>query len=263
VRGTTPLRELSQAAFVAELDALTAVYQAAMMPDPAQLPGRRSIMERHAGYGGFRALAVTEDALAGFEQPGFEQPDLEQADLGPAGPGQPGPGQPGGDQGAPGGWRRFGGWGRAAGRAPAATPGPSPTPGRIIGFSYGFRGADGQWWHDVVVAALTARSGADLARAWLADSLEIAEVHVHPDYHRRGIGRSLVLGLTAGRVERTAVLSTQDANATARRLYSRLGFGDLMTGYSFPGSAVPYAVMGAVLPLRLAPAPTPPRPSNS
>jgi ribosomal protein S18 acetylase RimI-like enzyme len=146
---------------------------------------------------------------------------------------------------------------------PGATGRPGTTPGRIIGFSYGFRGADGQWWHDVVVAALTARSGAELARAWLANSLEIAEVHVHPDYHRRGIGRSLVLGLTAGRLERTAVLSTQDANATARRLYSRLGFGDLMTGYSFPGSAVPYAVMGAVLPLRVAPVATPPRPSNS
>jgi GNAT superfamily N-acetyltransferase len=383
VRGTTPLRELSQAAFVAELDALTAVYQAAMMPDPAQLPGRRSIMERHASYDGFRALAVTEDTLLNFEQPGFEQPGfgppgfeppgferpdreqpgrLEQPGLGPPGPdrpgpdrpgpdrpsrGQPGRGQPGGDREAAGGWRRFGGWGRPSGRSPSAapssvdtaapgqigmadrsgagvprpayppwlagpssqdgpgvpwpadpprlagtpepgatprpgtTPGPGTTsrpgttsgpatapwpgttPGRIIGFSYGFRGADGQWWHDVVVAALTARSGAELARAWLANSLEIAEVHVHPDYHRRGIGRSLVLGLAAGRVERTAVLSTQDANATARRLYSRLGFGDLMTGYSFPGSAVPYAVMGAVLPLRVAPAPTPPRPSNS
>jgi GNAT superfamily N-acetyltransferase len=276
--------------FVAELDALTAVYQAAMQPDPIQLPGRRSIMERHASYSGFRALAVTEDALTGSGQPGSGQPGSGQP-----GSGQPGLEQAGGERGTPGGWRRFGGWGRSSGQAPSATPGPagpgppgqpSPgtagpgtagpgtagpartpgqtgAPGRIIGFTYGFRGADGQWWHDVVVAALTARSGAELALAWLSDSLEIAEVHVHPDYHRRGIGRSLVLGLAAGRVERTAVLSTQDANATARRLYSRLGFGDLMTGYSFPGSAVPYAVMGAVLPLRVPPAPTPPRPSNS
>ena len=113
-----------------------------------------------------------------------------------------------------------------------------------------------------LVAALTARSGAELARAWLANSLEIAAVHVHPDYHRRGIGRSLVLGLAAGRSERTAVLSTQDANVPARRLYTRLGFADLLTGYSFPGTAIPYAVMGAVLPLRPAPAPTPPSRSS-
>ena len=51
------------------------------------------------------------------------------------------------------------------------------------------------------------------------------------------------------------MLSTQDAESPARRLYRGLGFADLLTGYSFPGSAVPYAVMGAVLPLRPADAP--------
>ena len=102
----------------------------------------------------------------------------------------------------------------------------------------------------MVAAAITARSGAAVASAWLADSLEIAEVHVHPDYHRRGIGRSLVLGLAEGRLERTAVLSTQDADSPARRLYRSLGFTDLLTGYAFPGAPVPYAVMGAELPLR-------------
>jgi ribosomal protein S18 acetylase RimI-like enzyme len=202
-RNTSP-RELSRAAFLAELDALTAVYLAAMRPDPAQLPGRRSIMERHAAYDGFRALAVTA-----------------------------------GDPGRPG------------------DHGHSGAPGRIIGFSYGFRGAAGQWWHDVVAAALTATSGWDLAAAWLADSLEIAEVHVHPDYHRRGIGRSLVLGMAEDRPERTAVLSTQDADSPARRLYRGLGFADLLTGYSFPGTPVPYAVMGAALPLRPAAARSP------
>jgi ribosomal protein S18 acetylase RimI-like enzyme len=195
-------RELSRTAFVSELDTLTGVYAAAMRPDPGQLPGRRSIMEQHAGYRGFRALAVSAGA----------------------------------DGLADGRGRRF-------------------RPGQIIGFSYGFSGADGQWWHDVVAAALTARTGAAVAAAWLADSLEIAEVHVHPEFHRRGIGRSLVLGLAAGRRERTAVLSTQDADSPARRLYRGLGFADLLTGYSFPGSAVPYAVMGAVLPLRPADAP--------
>jgi len=200
VRRDTSPRELSRAAFRAELDALTAVYLAAMRPDPAQLPGRRSIMERHASYDGFRALAVTADAVDG------------------------GPGRPGG-------------------------------PGQIIGFSYSFRGAPGQWWHDVVAAALAAKSGWELAAAWLTDSLEIAEVHVHPDFHGRGIGRSLVLGLAQGRPERTAVLSTQDAESPARRLYRSLSFADLLTGYCFPGTPVPYAVMGATLPLRPA-APT-------
>jgi ribosomal protein S18 acetylase RimI-like enzyme len=205
VPGNTLLTELSRAAFVAELDALTAVYLAAMRCDPAQLPGRRSIMQRHVTYDGFRALAVTADGAGG-----------------------------------PGG---------AGGR------------GQIIAFSYGFCGADGQWWHDVVSTALAARSGPALADAWLADSLEIAEVHVHPDFHRRGIGRSMVLGLAEGRQERTAMLSTQDADSPARRLYRSLGFADLLTGYCFPGTPVPYAVMGAALPLRPA-APRSPSPSR-
>jgi ribosomal protein S18 acetylase RimI-like enzyme len=121
--------------------------------------------------------------------------------------------------------------------------------GRIVAFAYGFHGADGQWWHDTVRAALTRAAGA-AAIAWLADSLEVAEVHVHPDYQKRGIGRYMLLALADGRAERTAVLSTQDANSPARRLYADVGFTDLLTGYTFPGADVPYAVMGAVLPLR-------------
>jgi ribosomal protein S18 acetylase RimI-like enzyme len=216
---------------MAELDSLTAVYQAAMRPDPVQLPGRRSIMARHATYDGFRALAVTAgdaerksgsdvrpDAIANRNA---NHPDRARGRARPAGD----------DEDEP------------------ATDEPATTPGSIIAFSYGFRGENGQWWHDVVAAALIARSGPAIAARWLADSLEIAEVHVHPAYHRRGIGRSLVLGLAAGRRERTAVLSTQDAESPARHLYRGLGFTDLLTGYAFPGTPVPYAVMGAELPL--------------
>lgn len=190
---TSPPRELSRDAFVAELDALTGVYLAAMQPDPAQIPSRRTVMERHTDNSGFRALAVRADA---------------------SGPRRP---------------RR---------------------PGEIVGFSYGFSGADGQWWHDVVFSELTAQGGDELAAAWLDDSLEIAEVHVLPEYQHCGIGLSLVLGLAEGRRERTAVLSTPDRESTARRLYRGLGFADLLTDYTFPGADLPYAVMGAVLPLR-------------
>jgi ribosomal protein S18 acetylase RimI-like enzyme len=192
VPSTSPPRELTRAAFVAELDVLTGVYLAAMRPDPGQLRSRRSVMEQHTRNSGFRALAVRADT-----------------------------GRPG---------RR--------------------APGTIIGFSYGFTGADGQWWHDVVFSALTAKAGEALAADWLDDSLEVAEGHVHPDFQHRGIGKSLVLGLAEGRRERTAVLSTPDRDSTARRLYRGLSFADLLTDYTFPGADVPYAVMGAVLPLR-------------
>jgi len=103
-----------------------------------------------------------------------------------------------------------------------------------------------------VRSGVTAASGNAVATRWLADAMEIAEVHVRPQFQRQGIGRRLMLTLTAGRTERTAILSTQDCDSTARRLYRSLGFTDLLTSFVFPGGGPPYAVMGATLPLRAA-----------
>ena len=177
--------ELSRPDFLASVGELLAIYAAAMGAAPDELPTRRAIMERHAGYPGFRALAVTDGE-----------------------------------------------------------------PSRIVAFTYGFRGIPGQWWHDVVRAGVTAKAGPGAAAQWLDYVLEVAEVHVHPDFQARGIGRRMVLTLATGRSERTAVLSTRDAPTPARKLYGRLGFSDLLTDFLFPGGGPPYAVMGAVLPLR-------------
>jgi GNAT superfamily N-acetyltransferase len=140
--------------------------------------------------------------------------------------------------------------------------------GKLAGFTYGFHGENGQWWHDMVAAALATRSRATLAaaesatpRTWLDDSLEVAELHVMPRWQGHGIGRSLLLALASGRPERTAVLSTADAPTRARRLYRGLGFTDLLTDFRFSGSEPPYAVMGAMLPLSGDAAPAPPKPS--
>jgi ribosomal protein S18 acetylase RimI-like enzyme len=125
----------------------------------------------------------------------------------------------------------------------------SGTPARIVAFTYCFHGEHGQWWHDVVRAGITARAGPAIADGWLSDVVEIAEVHVHPDYQARGIGRRMVPTLVSGRTEQTAVLSTRDGETPARRLYRSLGFADLLTGFLFPGGGPAYAVMGAALPL--------------
>jgi ribosomal protein S18 acetylase RimI-like enzyme len=145
--------------------------------------------------------------------------------------------------------------------------------GRLAGFTYGFHGESGQWWHDMVAAALATRSAAggsaaeygdaQAPREWLDDSFEIAELHVLPSWQGQGIGRSLLLSLASGRPERTAVLSTADAPTRARRLYRGLGFTDLLTDFRFSGSEPPYAVMGALLPLAAtATLPRSPRPSS-
>lgn len=121
--------------------------------------------------------------------------------------------------------------------------------GRFVAFTYGFRGVPGQWWHDVVKNGLISTSGPAVATQWLDYVLEVAEVHVRPEFQARGIGRRMVVTLAAGRAEHTAVLSTRDADTPAHRLYRSLGFTDLLRDFVFPGGGPPYAVMGARLPL--------------
>jgi GNAT superfamily N-acetyltransferase len=184
------IAQISKADFVANLDALLAIYCVAMGANRAEQAGRLAVMERHASNPGFTALAAT----------------------------------------------------------PADGPLVDGAP--IVAFAYAFHGTPGQWWHDVVRAGLSVAAGTTAANGWLADPVEIAEVHVHPSYQNRGIGRRMMLMLTQGRLERTAVLSTQDNNSPAKGLYQSLGFTDLLTGFRFPGSSQPYAVMGARLPLQ-------------
>ncbi|MER6945662.1 GNAT family N-acetyltransferase [Nonomuraea sp. NPDC000554] len=120
---------------------------------------------------------------------------------------------------------------------------------KVVGFAYGFRGAPGQWWHDVVYRALDERAGAEAADAWLGHAFELAEVHVHPDFQGKGIGRAMITTLCAGRRERSAVLSTHDQPTAARHLYASMGFTDLLTQFVFPGGFERYAIVGRPLPL--------------
>jgi GNAT superfamily N-acetyltransferase len=136
-----------------------------------------------------------------------------------------------------------------AATGPASVLGGTRNAEAVIAFAYGFHGRRGQWWHDLVRSALTVASGSGIAGAWLDDSFEVAEVHVRPEFQKRGIGRRMLYRLTAGLPERTAVLSTMDDDTPARHLYGSLGFTDLLTGYQFTGVPESYAVMGAALPL--------------
>ncbi len=117
--------------------------------------------------------------------------------------------------------------------------------GRIVGFGYGHTDEPGQWWHDEVAPALGA-AGHD---TWTKDAFVLVEMHVLPDFQRRGIGTALLTRLTAHRAEPRALLSAHDLDTPARRLYRRLGFVDLLTDFHFSGTRQPFAVMGASLPL--------------
>ena len=223
MRQTVTFTELGPAEFRSAITGFIAVYTAAMNPPERMLAGREAILERHAANPGFRALAAV---LARGDDP------------------------------AP----------RGANGSPA-----------LAGFTYGFHGVPGQWWHDTVAGALTlySRSAASRGAAgagprvaadgpgWLDDSFEVAELHVMPSYQGAGIGRELLIRLTSGRPERTAVLSTADAESRARRLDRGVGFTDLLTGFRFAGGEPAYAVMGARLPLLAgSAAPRSPKPSS-
>ena len=220
MRAGLTLRELDRNEFLVNLDACAGIYAAAMNPPAEQLPGRYVIMERHSGYAAFRAVAA------------IMLPDDGEAAGGTAP-----------DRGAvPGGGTVPGGRAVRGGGVEGARP-------LLVGFAYGFHCSGGQWWHDVVRRAAGSALGPRTADDWFGDSLEIAEVHVLPRHQGQGTGLAMMLLLTAGRPERAAVLSTMDANTRARRLYHGLGFTDLLTGFEFPGTDLPYAIMGAPLPL--------------
>lgn len=113
----------------------------------------------------------------------------------------------------------------------------------LIGFGYGYEGLPGQWWHDVVAGAL----GRDGTKRWLRDSFELAELHLLPAHHGKGIGRELLTRLLARSTAAHAVLSTPDAESPARQLYRSYGFVDLQVDFRFPGSPEAYAIMGVDL----------------
>lgn len=113
----------------------------------------------------------------------------------------------------------------------------------LVGFGYGYLGASGQWWHDIVAGAL----GRGASRRWLRNGFELAELHVLPDHQGHGLGRSLLIDVLGRTTASHAVLSTPDIESPARALYRSQGFEDLLCGFYFPGSSEAYAIMGADL----------------
>ncbi|MGW4752578.1 GNAT family N-acetyltransferase [Streptomyces chartreusis] len=120
------------------------------------------------------------------------------------------------------------------------------TAGTLVGFVYGMPNDRTHWWSTVVEPYLRAQ-GHDW---WLDDSFVITELHVHPRYQNRGVGRSLITTITDGAVEPRSILSAIDVGSPARGLYHSLGYEDLARQVLFPSAPKPYAVMGAPLPLR-------------
>ncbi|MEO7124781.1 MAG: GNAT family N-acetyltransferase [Nakamurella sp.] len=123
----------------------------------------------------------------------------------------------------------------------SGSPGPASA---IVGFSYGYRGAIGQWWFNEV-----ARGLGDHENPWLLDYFELTELHVRPQHQGHGTGEALLRDLVAPAPNRTILLSTPEGENRAWRLYRRLGFANVLRNFLFSGDGRPFAVLGRGLPL--------------
>lgn len=117
--------------------------------------------------------------------------------------------------------------------------------GDLVGFVYGMPNDRTHWWSTIVEPYLRTNGSED----WLDDSFVITELHVHPLYQGRGIGRTLITTITDGVPQPRSILSAIDVESPARGLYRTLGYRDLARRVLFPSAPKPYAVMGAPLPL--------------
>lgn len=119
----------------------------------------------------------------------------------------------------------------------------------LIGLAYGYRGRPDQWWHTQVHRGLVAKSGEHAAAHWLDDYFELAEIHVRPDHHSRGLGETLLRKLVAGIDYRHVLLSTPEGPTKAWKLYRKLGFDEVLRDHRFTGDPRPFAILGRTLPL--------------
>ncbi|MFD9335704.1 GNAT family N-acetyltransferase [Streptomyces sp. NPDC060028] len=115
----------------------------------------------------------------------------------------------------------------------------------LAGFVYGMPNDRTHWWSTVVEPYLRA-GGHD---GWLDGSFVITELHVHPGFQGHGVGRALITRITDSSAEPRSILSAIDTDSPARGLYRALGYTDLARQVHFPSASLPYAVMGAPLPL--------------
>ena len=116
---------------------------------------------------------------------------------------------------------------------------------RLVGVGYGQPGAPGQWWHDVVVTAVTG-DGRVRVRRRLARQLLRGRrtARAARPIRVRASGGTCCACCWPTASERTAALSALEPDGSrARRLYTSEGFLPLLSDFRFPGGPTRYAVL--------------------
>lgn len=117
-----------------------------------------------------------------------------------------------------------------------ATSGDGP----VAGFVYGYTGAPGEYWHDLVARALDPATAA----AWLPRAFEVVTLAVAPAHRGRGLGAALLAAILHDLPNPAALLSTMRLETPALNLYRTRGWVTLGEPLLFPGNPTEYLVMG-------------------
>ncbi|MFC0187033.1 GNAT family N-acetyltransferase [Fictibacillus aquaticus] len=115
---------------------------------------------------------------------------------------------------------------------------------QIAGFAYGYTSAKGQYYRGLLEEVLTPEQ----SQKWLDDCFEFVELAVETSYRGNGLGKRLAEGLLANTAHKTAVLTTQCDNLSARRLYESMNWSAINENFlPTPDPFKPYVIMGKVL----------------
>jgi GNAT superfamily N-acetyltransferase len=100
--------------------------------------------------------------------------------------------------------------------------------GRVVGFGLAVIAHPGDWWRELVAAAL----GPDLTRTWLGPAVtEVVHVAVSPDSRRSGVASAILGAMTARADDRGAVLSCHPDASAAQKLYLSRGWQTLRADF--------------------------------
>lgn len=108
-----------------------------------------------------------------------------------------------------------------------------------LGFAYGYQSVEGQFYRSL----LKARLSAEEETMWLQDCFEFVALGIHPEHRQRGYARILHDAVLGGVRQRTAILTTEVSNDTARRLYADRGWKTLHTDFEPRGRGEPFVIM--------------------
>ncbi len=112
----------------------------------------------------------------------------------------------------------------------------------VLGYSYGYMSLPGQFYHELLASELNPEE----YYKWLKDCFEFVELAVHPSNRNQGLGKFLITKLLRKVGNRTAILTTQVDNTSARSLYESLDWKIIK--YFYPDrSKQPYVIMGKEL----------------